>query len=116
MLPDLLVLIGHFEGEDQDNTKLACAALANNMFGRKAHFVSCVTLRVLGAIKFYNKPRTMIACLKLFIAYAIKKKNKKTAPFLSGGVYAGCKSDVTLTHARDSLFLKDQEHQKSITK
>ena len=77
MLPDLLVLIDHFEGEDQDNTKLACAALANNMFGRKAHFVSCVTSRVLGAIKFYNKPRTTIACLKLFIAYAIKKKTKR---------------------------------------
>ena len=52
MLPDLLVLIDHFEGEDQDNTKLACAALANNMFGSKAHFVSCVTPRVIGAIKF----------------------------------------------------------------
>lgn len=114
MIPDLLVFSDHFETKNKARTKYECAALASNMFGRKASYVSCATSRVIGVSKFYNKARTMIAYLKLFAGYAIKKKNKKTAPFLSGGVYAGYKNEGPVI--RDSLFLKDKEDKEKVRK
>ena len=54
MIPELTVFIDHFNAQDKTTTKAACAALAKNMFGRKALFVSTVNTRVLDTIKFYN--------------------------------------------------------------
>ncbi len=106
MIPELLLLVDHFGAQNKAGTRVACTALANNMIGCSALFVSSVNTRVLATNKFYGKPRSLLVFIKLFLAYAIKK-HKKTVPFLAGGVYHGCKRNAD--HARESLFLKDKE-------
>ncbi len=88
MIPELVVLVDLFNAQNKAVTKAACTALAKNMFGIKASFVSTVNSCVLETIKLYSKPRSLLVFLKLFLAYAIKK-HKKTEPFLAGGVHHG---------------------------
>ena len=106
IIPELLLFVENFGAQNKVGKKAACTGLANNMFGRSASFILSVNTRILATIKFYGKPRSLLVFLKLFLAYAIKK-HKKNVPFLAGGVYHGCKSSVD--HARDTLFLKDKE-------
>ena len=112
MLPDLLVFIDHFNAKDKKQTKTSCATLATNMFGPKG-FVSAVNRRELGAIKCYNRPRSLLVFLKLLHAYAIKNF-KKTQPFLSGGLYHGCKNPGG--YYRDSLYVKDKDDKQILIK
>ena len=115
IIPDLALINDYFNATPANKVtaKRECHRVVTNLFGERSQFAATINGRVLRAIKYYGKDRSLLAMMKMWGAYHIKI-NKKRGQFLLGGTYYGTKQ--LQDDMRDSLFLKTGTSRTSVVK
>ena len=112
-MPPFAALINHFESKDKTTNRDTCNTIIEFFFSSgKQSLLGAHSARLFSKQAFYNKSRSLLIYLKLFVAYALKDLNPlhKKIPFLKGGQFRYCTFQMANSNnVRDTLYFRSDE-------
>ena len=112
-MPPFAALINHFESKDKTTNRDTCNTIIEFFFSSgKQSLLGAHSARLFSKQAFYNKSRSLLIYLKLFVAHALKDLNPlhKKIPFLKGGQFRYCTFQMANSNnVRDTLYFRSDE-------
>lgn len=113
LMPPFAALINHFESKDKTTNRDTCNTIIEFFFSSgKQSLLGAHSARLFSKQAFYNKSRSLLIYLKLFVAYALKDLNPlhRKIPFLKGGQFRYCTFQMANSeNVRDTLYFRSDE-------